>query len=1114
MQCPRCQTSNRDERRFCAACGGPLALACPSCRFENEPGERFCGGCGGRLDGPAAEGPAGAPSHRAYTPRHLVDRILTSRSAMEGERKQVTVLFCDLVESTRLAEQLDPETMHQIMDRVLRLMAEAVHRYEGTVNQFLGDGLMALFGAPVALEEHALRGVQAALAIQETLAEYGVQLKQERAVEIRLRVGLNTGPVVVGRIGDDLRMDYTAIGDTTNLAARLQALAEPGTILVTETTHHAVEGYVRSEPLGPVQVKGRTQDVRVFRITGRRRWRSRLEVRAERGLTPLVARERELALLHDRLARARGGSGYAVGIVGEPGVGKSRLLLEFREALKGKVTWLEGHCASNGQAIPYMPILEILRAGFQIEKGDHLLQTEGKLRQGLRELGVEPEAILPFLRELFNLPGEDDTVKHLDPQTKRRRTFEAIRALAVATARRRPLVLVIEDLHWVDRASEDYLAFFVENLAGVPQLLVTTQRPGYVVRWAGQTSYAELGLDLLAEHDASAMVQALLGNRDLRPDLVRRILEKAEGNPLSVEEIITSLIERGALVRENGHVRWVGDAEVDFPATIQDVVRARIDRLDDPVKSTIQIASAIGRQFSVRLLGRIADQAAGIEPHLGTLKRLELVHAARVFPEPEYAFRHAVIQEVAYQSLLAPRRSEFHAAIGRAIEELYADQVEEQAGALAHHYRRSERHDKVLQYALLAGDRAARLHASAEAKAYYEQALAAARALPVSPETERGEIDVALRLTAVGATRADIDRDRANLERARTLAESLDDQARLARVLYWLGRLQYVLWNPPVALELARQSLEIAERLGDDAVVAPPVNLMGRIYWIQSDYLRASQMLERSVAQMRRLGNKGEESTAAATAGCVFGLIGEFDRAFLYADQGVRLAEEIRNPFAEAAAYQQRGIVHDQRGERAEAIRDFAAGRGLAERVGDLFRVFVLKAWEGRARGMTGDLAAGRVLIEESLALAAQIGTKLILGWQKTFLAATHLALGEAAPAAVLCDEAIRVAAETGDKMPMALAHRTLAEAVGRLGPAERTRAEEAILEAIRILEAIHARPELARTCESRARLLAGWGEREAARRHLARGVQMFRDMRMTGDLARAEATLAGLAGT
>jgi class 3 adenylate cyclase len=377
MQCPQCQYDAPADAAFCPECGNKLTFPCAQCQTVNAPDHKFCKQCGQPLALPPGRTRAGATpaSPQSYTPRYLAEKILTSRDAMQGERKEVTVLFCDVVESSRLAERLDPEAMHHIMDQALRLMAEAIHRYEGTVDQFLGDGLMALFGAPLALEDHALRPVMAALMIQETINAYNEQLKSWHGVEIRLRLGLNTGLVVVGRIGDDLRMDYTAVGDTTNVAARLQSLAEPGTVLIGEATQRLVEGYIRSEAQGPVQVKGRIEPVEVYAVTGRRRGRSRLEVSIERGLTPLVGRERELNLLHNYLTRVKAGRRQVVGIAGEPGIGKSRLLYEFRKALEGeRIIWLEGHCVAYGQNTPYLPILEILRANFQIEDGDTSLQ--------------------------------------------------------------------------------------------------------------------------------------------------------------------------------------------------------------------------------------------------------------------------------------------------------------------------------------------------------------------------------------------------------------------------------------------------------------------------------------------------------------------------------------------------------------------------------------------------------------------------------------------------------------------------------------------------------------------------------------------------------------------
>ena len=1109
MLCPQCRFENRSGISFCEECGATLDLACASCGATVPAGRKFCGSCGK----PLAAQPAAArfASPEAYTPKHLAEKILTSKAALEGERKQVTVLFCDIVDSSRLAERLDPEAMHEVMDGALRLMAEAVHRYEGTVNQFLGDGLMALFGAPVALEDHAFRGVQAALTIQETLSGYSQHLKGDRGVELHLRLGLNTGLVVVGRIGDDLRMDYTAVGDTTHLASRVQGVAEPGTILITEATHRLVEGYVRSEGLGPVSVKGRREPVSVYRVLGRRRGRTRLEVSVDRGLTELVGRERDLAVLHECLARVRVGRGQVVGIVGEPGVGKSRLLYELRKSLEGEpVTWLEGHCVAYGQTTPYLPILGMLRTNFQIEEDDNPLQIQDKLRQGIQRLDPALGGTLPFLADVFGLPGANEALKHLDPKDKRQKTFEAIRALTVAGSERRLHVLILEDLHWIDTISEDYLTFLAAGLAGVPVLMLTTQRPGHTVRWADKTYYTQIALDLLGERETETLTAALLGTRHLPSDLMRIVHEKADGNPLFVEEITASLRERGMLVRRNGEILWTGGATVEFPSTIQDIIRARIDRLEEPVKRTVQVAAVIGREFGLRLLTRISEVAAEVQHYLETLRQVELIHETRFFPELEYTFKHAVTQDVIYQSLLAKRRKDLHGAIGRAIEDLYANRRDEHAPILAYHYARSEHPEKAIEYALLAGDQAARLYANAEATTYYEQALTMARGLPPSPPARCAEIDAALKLAAVGMTRQHIERDQRNVEHARALADQIHDEARLAQALYWLGRLQYVLGDSAKAIEYAGQSLEIADRLGDESLAAPPVNLMARTYW-RSDPPKARRMIERSVEQMSRLGNKGEEATASGFAALPFAAAGEFDQALAYADRGLRLAEEIQNPLAEAAAYQYRGTLHDQRGDYAQAIADYECARRVAEQANDLFRIYIVKFWESRAHTRAGDASRGRMLAEEGFALAERIGTRFLLAQGKASLAEALLALGEVDEACRVSREAIALSEESGDVLGAAVAHRILAESLIRLRAPDSPWQRE-ILEAIRIQQDAEAQPELARSCLTYAHLLTAAGEIQQARTQLTQAIDMFRRMGMDWDLGRAERMLRELA--
>jgi predicted ATPase len=753
-------------------------------------------------------------------------------------------------------------------------------------------------------------------------------------VEIQLRIGLNTGLVVVGRIGDDLRMDYTAVGDATNLAARLQALAEPGGILVAETTHRLIEGYVRSEALGLMAIKGLEKPVAVFRITGRRRARRRFDVMTERGLTPLAGRDRELQLLRDCLVRVKGGRGQTVAIVGEAGVGKSRLLHEFHRSLEGeKITWLEGHCTAYGQAAPYLPVLEVVRTTFGVEEGDNQLQIEEKLRQGVRQLDGALEWVLPFLGELLT-SRVDPTLRHLEPKEKRKKTFEAFRALTAAGVHRRPLIIIQEDLHWIDNTSQDYLAFLVDSLTAIPALLVTTHRPGYSIRWADKTYHRQITLNLLGEREVETMVTSLLGTEALPAELLRIVHEKAEGNPLFVEEITSSLQERGVLVPTSGGVTWARSAAVEFPATVQDIIRARLDRLEDRVKRTAQTAAVIGREFGLGLLARISEVSAEVQGCLETLTHVELIHEKRFFPEMEYVFKHAVIQDVAYQSLLLQRRKDLHTAIGAAIEQLYGDRLDEQASILAHHYARSHQPDRAVEYALLAGDRANKLYANAEAATYYEEALRILGDLPSSPRRDELRVDATVKLASVAITRQHFARDLTNLEAAHAVVRRLDDRRRTAQVLYWIARTHYVQGHLNDAIQFAERSLAaLGDTLPDDDVVVWPINLMGRIYTVVGDYVKATAMLQRCVPLFERLGNLNELATASGILGVALAATGEFPEAFKFSDQGLRIAQEIQNLPAEAANYYYRAWVSAQKGNWGSVVEDCRAGLVVAERI-------------------------------------------------------------------------------------------------------------------------------------------------------------------------------------
>jgi class 3 adenylate cyclase/pimeloyl-ACP methyl ester carboxylesterase len=702
VKCSSCQAEAPSDAEFCPDCGTRLLVPCPQCGTSNSAGNRFCKKCGQTLGAarPPAESERFASPH-AYTPEHLAEKILTSRAALEGERKLVTVLFVDVSGFTALSEGLDPEDVHALMDRAFELMLGEVHRYEGTVNQFLGDGLMALFGAPVAHEDHPMRAVHAALGLQRALASYRDELRAQRGIEFQVRMGLNTGAVVVGKIGDNLRMDYTAVGDTTNLAARLLALAEPGQILVSEDIAKVVGPYFVLQPVGEVSVKGKALPVRPYRVEGARSVRSRLEAESERGLTPLVGRAHELALLKGSFADVQAGQGQAVFVYGEAGIGKSRLLLEFRRhAEAAGARWVLGRCVSYGHTIAHLPVLDLLRDLFGIKEGDNVETLLEKVEGGIREGRDDVAWTAPFLRTLFSLDPGDAAVTAMNPVQRKGRTAEAVRDLLLARGQKRPLVLVVEDLHWIDLHSEDILRLLLEGMAAAPLMVVLTYRPGYAQTFGEQTYFTRITLRALPETQTAAMVQSVL-QADVPLEASQLITRKAEGNPLFVEELAKSLVEDGTLERvDDGYrlARPLTDAHI--PDTIQGVIMARIDRLPEGSKTALQTASVIGREFTARLVERVAALERDARQALGELRAVELIYEKARSPELEYMFKHALTHDVAYETLLRQKRRELHRRTGQVIEELYADRLPEFYETLAFHFTRGESWEKAVDYLL------------------------------------------------------------------------------------------------------------------------------------------------------------------------------------------------------------------------------------------------------------------------------------------------------------------------------------------------------------------------------------------------------------------------------
>ncbi len=673
----------------------------------------------------------------AYTPTYLAEKILASRAALEGERKQVTVLFADIKGSTELIEGLDPEEARRLLDPALHIMMEAVHRYEGTVNQVLGDGIMALFGAPVAHEDHAVRACYAALAMQAAMRRHTEEVRQSHGLELQIRVGLNSGEVVVRAIGNDLHMDYSAVGQTTHLAARMEQLATPGSIRLTAATLRLAEGLVQVNALGRFPVKGLADPVEVFDLVGASAIRRRLQASVMRGLTRFVGRQQELAGLQQALERAGAGHGQVAAIVGEPGVGKSRLVYEFVHShhMQGWLA-LESASVSYGKATPYFPVIDLLKRYGHIEDHDDTRTIRAKVTGQVLTLDEALQDTIPALLALLDALPEDHPFLKLDPPQRRQRTLDALKRILLRESQVQPLLLVFEDLHWIDSETQALLNSLVESLPTAQLLLLVNYRPEYQHGWGSKTYYTQLRLDPLPPVSADELLQALLGNDPSLAPLKQLLIVRTEGNPFFLEESVRTLVETGVLLGERGAYRLAQALPtVQVPATVQAVLAARIDRLPPEEKQLLQTAAVIGTEVPLALLQAMAEvPEEPLRLGLTHLQAAEFVYETRLFPEIEYTFKHALTQQVAYETLLQERRRALHARIVEALEALAGERVAEQVERLAHHALRGEVWDKALAYFRQAGEKAMARSAYREAVGYFEQALSA---LPHLPETAR-----------------------------------------------------------------------------------------------------------------------------------------------------------------------------------------------------------------------------------------------------------------------------------------------------------------------------------------------------------------------------------------
>ena len=1122
VKCPQCGHESPAGQRFCGDCGARLALVCRACGGTNPPGQKFCGECGQPLDGGTqrlsrADG-AGSPD--SYTPRHLAERILTSRTALEGERKQVTVLFADLKGSMELLAERDPEEARRMLDPVLEYMMEAVHRYEGTVNQVMGDGIMALFGAPLAHEDHAVRACYAALHMQERIGRYGDELQRSAGIPLQIRVGLNSGEVVVRAIGSDLRMDYTAVGQTTHLAARMEQIAKPGSVLLTAETLRLAEGFVETRALGAVPVKGRDAPVEAFELMGMGSVRSRFQVAAARGLTRLIGRDTELEALTRALTRTREGHGQVIAVVGEPGVGKSRLFWEFTHAprlpgsrgtgLLGSATgdWLvlETSSVSYGKAIPYLPVIGLLRGYFHLGNQDDVRAIGEKVTGKVLTLDRALEPCLSALLSLLGAPPDEPAWQALDPPQRRQQTLDAIRRLLVRESRVQPLLLVVEDLHWIDGETQALLDGIVESLPAARVLLLVNYRPEYAHDWGRKTYYAQLRIDPLPPESAAVLLSALLGDDASLEPIKRLLVERTEGNPFFLEESVRTLVETGALIGERGRYRPTGTLRgVQIPATVQAVLAARIDRLSQEDKRLLQSAAAIGKDVPLALLRAITE--AGEEPLRAGLARLqttEFLYEAALFPDLEYMFKHALTLEVAYASLLQGQRRALHARIVGAVEDLWSGRLPEHVDRLAGHAFRGELWDKALLYGREAGGKAASRSAYREALVALERAREALGHLPERRETLEQGVD--LRLAFLDALNAlgDLPRMLELLAEAERLAVALDDKPRLVRVLSYSNRCFWWLGQHEPSLAAGERALEIARTLADASLEAAANYHLGLSCMFAGDYHRGVEVYRRSGEilngdlQFQRLGMPALPGVISRTwLGYGLACLGDFAGGLTTTADALRVAEAAGHPYSIAVAVQGAGFPYVVRGDIPHALQWLERAVDMARTGGFAVLRVLSQIFLGRILSLAGRHGEAVAMLEDGAAYAESIQFRAPHALNLTWLGDAHRRAGRVGPAMVTVDRALHAARAQGQRAVEAEVFLTLAASHAADACPDLEAARSAALQAISLANDLGARPLVARGHLTLGHLSRRAGASDNARDHLTLAAGLFASMGM-----------------
>jgi len=1119
MQCVNCGTDLLAGKQFCHACGQRVAHTCTNCGATLTAGYRFCPDCGFQLAGaePAGTVPGNGngAAAAAAIPEELAQKIRASKETIEGERKQVTVLFCDLAGSTAIAERLDPEEYHDVLEQYVELAINEIYRFEGIVNQLAGDGMMALFGAPIAHEDAPQRAVRAALGIHEALLQLNQRLRAEQGIELRARVGINTGPVVVGTVGNDLKMDYTAIGDTTNLAARLESLAQPGTTLISGATARLLRDAFVLQPAGPFTVKGKSEPVTAHEVRGLAEPTTPLALPAGRRLTPLVGRSAELAQMVACAHQLRAHYAQAVAVIGEAGSGKSRLIYEFKERLTGEpLTFFEARCSAWNQMVPYAPWLAMLKQYFDLVPNEPAEIAASKVARKLRDFDPDLSEIYPSIAHFLSLPvaGPD-----LPAEDLKRKTFEAIGALMVSETERAPVVVIMEDLQWIDPSSREMLDVAVSEMGRKSLMLLVSHRPDYQVTWRTHAAQTQLDLRRLTPANVTDIVRAVASG-PLPPELEQMILTKAEGSPFLAEEVTRSLLEEGNLTRgDGGHVLTRPVDEIRIPGTVQEVIAARLDRLGAGAKRVVQVAAVLGRQFSRDQLAQLlAPEAIEVARELEELERRGVVHRKNLFSNDEYRFGESLTQEVAYEGLLLKQRRQLHERIGVMLETAGGEPSVERLALLAHHFARSDNREKTMTALLQAARAAEQVPAFSTAARFYREAWNTA--MPALDKDAGEQIPTLAVDAAVGLARMTVIYnipDSGDVECiigcARTLAENRGDASILASLRTFHGMLLLGAGRERFAegLALVEEGLAVAQQAGQTQTAIGVSRGLAWSYFIDGRFDLAFRTLDWVIGELERLGESQRLGDIYLSARWMRERFHFFNDDLRQAEDGARDTYELslraNNRTMQSASAYGLSLVHFERAEYAEA-------RLWAERSADVARAIGNTAGAATAAAMVLAAAtelgeaphAGRYvdLIDQGLTSGSDLTVSSHL------FVHTLLIAGEVRRAERAAELAEARAGGRLREMHSALA---MADVCAQGGPAQRAAAQRWYDQAIALAEILGIRSVQAMAKLGLAALAAAHGASAVGERHLQAALTIVRDLGLRHFEARIQRLLAEL---